>query len=368
VPALRRIGLLSIIPDGGSHSHKVVVDVDADNDKDCDDDSGKSIIFSPRVMKKRLEIFLQVFSAVTSPKQLYMHNMLYQFYLEIIAKSDAMTVKLAVDCILTYRSPSIIPYKDSIKRFLDDKTIRNELLNFDPTLSSKLENAFGMDDNESHILVRDEHRDELIPMIVRLVYGRFTSKARGSKAARDLNIARRAAVLAFVSKMESGEIRHLIHLMLRGLLPLHRLSTPTLTTIELTSYDSYSIKLQSWYDQIDTLILLTMSSIDLVGIPWERSIGFLHLLQPMIRILGFTVTDFIPIIYKVVLVMLTYAQHCRDKVKDLQEKEDVVADVDNDDDNDDDRKDDDDRTNIYHRDAGQALRLRSLSLLRIAGK
>jgi len=88
----------------------------------------------------------------------------------------------------------------------------------------------------------------------------------------------------------------------------------------------------------------------------------------MIRILGFTVTDFIPIIYKVVLVMLTYAQHCRDKVKDLQEKEDVVADVDNDDDNDDDRKDDDDRTNIYHRDAGQALRLRSLSLLRIAGK
>ena len=411
---MRRIGLLSTIHEegegryrdgsgsaSGSHGHDGIDAKDEDGE-----DGGSQLVFPARILRKRLEIFLQVFSAVTSPKQLYMHNMLYLFYQEIIAKSDAMTVKLAVDCILTYKSPSILPYRDSIKRFLDDKTIRNELLNFDPTLSSKLEDYNSMDDSHegSHVVVRDEHRDELIPMIVRLVYGRFTSKARGSKAARDLNIARRAAVLSFVSKMQPTEIRHLVHLMLRGLLPLHRLSNASsssssiqqqqqpqekqqqqqhsvvkaVAAVELLSYDSYSTKLQSWYDQIDTFIITHMSPIDLASIPWERSIGFLHLLQPMIRILGFTVTDFVPVIYKVVLMMLTYAQQCRDKVKDLYEKEDVIddggdvdddVDVDVDDDGKKDDQGDDDQTysNAHHRDASQALRLRSLSLLRIAG-
>lgn len=381
--ALIRIGLLS---DSDSHSDTHELDT-------VDEGRGDSqLIFSARILRKRLEIFLQVFSAVTSPKQLYMHNMLYLFYQEIIAKSDAMTVKLAVECILTYKSPSILPYRDSIKRLLDDKTIRNELLNFDPTLSSKLED-YNKSMNDSHhegghVVVRNEHRDELIPMIVRLVYGRFTSKARGSKAARDLNIARRAAVLSFVSKMEPKEIRHLIHLMLRGLLPLHHLSKTTSSTqqqhqqqqsvavavevVEVLSYDSYSTKLQSWYDQIDTFIMNYMSPIDLVSIPWERSVGFLHLLQPMIRILGFTVTDFVPVIYKIVLMMLTYAQQCRDKVKDLNEKEDVFdgVDVDRDvegDDDGDDKGDDGQTNDVHHRDASQALRLRSLSLLRIAG-
>jgi len=387
VSALRRIGLLS---DSDIDSHSDSNELDT-----IDEGRGDSqLIFSARILRKRLEIFLQVFSAVTSPKQLYMHNLLYLFYQEIISKSDAMTVKLAVECILTYKSPSILPYRDSIKRLLDDKTIRNELLNFDPTLSSKLEdynNSMNDSHHEGgHVVVRDEHRDELIPMIVRLVYGRFTSKARGNKAARDLNIARRAAVLSFVSKMEPKEIRHLIHLMLRGLLPLHHLSKTSSSSIkqhhqqqkqsvavevevvEMLSYDSYSTKLQSWYDQIDTFIMTYMSPINLVSIPWERSVGFLHLLQPMIRILGFTVTDFIPIIYKVVLTMLTYAQQCRDKVKDLNEKEDVFdgVDVDRDADDDGDDKGDDDQTNdvhVHHRDASQALRLRSLSLLRIAG-
>jgi len=387
VSALRRIGLLSDSDiDRDSHELDTI-----DEGRGCN----SQLIFSARILRKRLEIFLQVFSAVTSPKQLYMHNLLYLFYQEIISKSDAMTVKLAVECILTYKSPSILPYRDSIKRLLDDKTIRNELLNFDPTLSSKLEdynNSMNDSHHEGgHVVVRDEHRDELIPMIVRLVYGRFTSKARGNKAARDLNIARRAAVLSFVSKMEPKEIRHLIHLMLRGLLPLHHLSKTTSSTkqhhqqqkqsvavevevVEMLSYDSYSTKLQSWYDQIDTFIMTYMSPLNLLSIPWERSVGFLHLLQPMIRILGFTVTDFIPIIYKVVLMMLTYAQQCRDKVKDLNEKEDVFdgvdVDRDVDDDGDGDDKGDDDQTNdvhVHHRDASQALRLRSLSLLRIAG-
>jgi hypothetical protein len=39
-------------------------------------------------------------------------------------------------------------------------------------------------------VIDPSHRRDLVPMIVRIVYGRFVSKARGSKQAREQNLAR----------------------------------------------------------------------------------------------------------------------------------------------------------------------------------
>lgn len=161
VPFLRQIGLFDVMEGEGA----------------CAEVS----IFPAKILKKRLEMFLQVFAAVTSPKQMFCHQLLYAFYHEIMAKADVNAVKLAFDCIVTYKAPSIIPYKDSIKRLLEDKTIRDELVNLDASRGTDLNNE---------PMIREEHRAEVIPLLVRTVYGRFTSKARGSKAARDQNIAR----------------------------------------------------------------------------------------------------------------------------------------------------------------------------------
>lgn len=139
-------------------------------------------VFPAKILKKRLEMFLQVFAAVTSPKQMYCHQLLYSFYQEIMAKADVNAVKLAFDCILTYKSASITPYKDNVKRMLEDKTIRDEMVNLDGTPQRA--------DSDTEPLIKEEHRAELVPLLVRTVYGRFTSKSRGSKAARDQNIAR----------------------------------------------------------------------------------------------------------------------------------------------------------------------------------
>ena len=163
VPFLRQIGLFDVMEAEGV--------------------SAKVAIFPAKILKKRLEMFLQVFAAVTSPKQMYCHQLLYAFYHEIMAKADVNAVKLAFDCIITYKPPSIVPYKENIKRILEDKTIRDELVNLD---ASRRNNG----DIDAEPMIREEHRAEVIPLLVRTVYGRFTSKARGSKAARDQNIAR----------------------------------------------------------------------------------------------------------------------------------------------------------------------------------
>lgn len=161
VPYLRQIGLFEVVER---------------------QESTPGSVFPAKILKKRLEMFLQVFAAVTSPKQLYCHPLLYAFYMEIMGKADVNTVKLAFDCIVTYKPSAIVPYKDSIKRLLEDKTIRDELVNLDATRD--------LTDPDAEPHIKPEHRAELIPLLVRTVYGRFTSKARGSKAARDQNIAR----------------------------------------------------------------------------------------------------------------------------------------------------------------------------------
>ena len=364
VPYLHQIGLFSII--------------DADNK---DNTTITTSIFPTKILKKRLELFLSIFSVVTSPKQLYCHNLLYTYYNEILSKSDINIVKLAFECILTYKPIAIVPYKENIKNLLDDKKIRDELVNFNTSAANnnttnKRKNSINItdittttstttEDNNNDSLIKYEHRDIIIPVLIKIVYGRFISKSRNNKAARDQNVSRRIAVLSFISKMESHEIRHLLQLMLRGIIPSKYISqyittTSSTTTTTAVSSITYNSNIEEWYTIIDNIIN-NLTTEQLQSVPWERQIGFLHLLQPIIRILGFSVTSYVPVMHKVILIMLNNAQEIRSKLSELttvevaqqyDEDEEVVV---------------DDQMKL-RRDDGQALRVRSLCLMRIAGK
>lgn len=136
------------------------------------------------VTKKRLILFLKVFAAVTSPKQLYHHQALYKFYTTILSKPDTTVAKLALDCLLTYKPPSLVPYQKSLKNFFDDSALRNELLIFDPSLSSQNQSG------ETAEKIELSDRTVLIPVMIRILYGRFVSKSKGSKSAREQGLAR----------------------------------------------------------------------------------------------------------------------------------------------------------------------------------
>lgn len=79
-------------------------------------------------------MFLKVFAAVISPKQLYLHQQLFDFYTSILARSETNIVKVAYDCILGYKPPYLMPVRENVRRLLDDKKIRDELVVFDPSV------------------------------------------------------------------------------------------------------------------------------------------------------------------------------------------------------------------------------------------
>ena len=88
----------------------------------------------PSVLKKRLEMFLKVFAAVVSPKQLYLHQQLFEYYNSILSRSETNIVKLAYDCILGFKPAYLMPVRENIRRLLDDKKMRDELVVFDPSV------------------------------------------------------------------------------------------------------------------------------------------------------------------------------------------------------------------------------------------
>ena len=215
IPILHRAGLFSV---DTSHAECTQVQVQRQQQQKQQQlsepqDNAAASAPSPRVLKKRLETFLQVLAAVTGPKQLYCHQLLYIYYHEIAAKPDGALATLAVQCILSYKSHALLPYKDNLIRLLDDKTIRDELVNFNPALRSVTSSTGatgagsgggggvgvgGVDGTEGGAededgggtRIQSIHREELVPLLVKVLYGRFASKARSSRAARDQSIAR----------------------------------------------------------------------------------------------------------------------------------------------------------------------------------
>jgi hypothetical protein len=137
----------------------------------------------PKVLKQRLLAFMQIFAAIPHPKQLHHHELLFQYFVELLSKPDLSVAKLAFTCLVKYKQPWIGTYRESVQRLFDDKLFRDELLKFyvNPTLNGT--------EKDSEML-KKEHRDEFIPLLTGIVFGRIVSKSRGNKATRDQHEAR----------------------------------------------------------------------------------------------------------------------------------------------------------------------------------
>lgn len=129
----------------------------------------------PYILKKRLEMFLQVFAAIPSPKQLFQHQLLYSLFHVLVAKSEPSISKLALDCILSFKTPAYASFVDVYKGLMDDSKIRKELITFNVTPESG-----GID---------KAVRPEVLNLTIRILYGKFSAKIRGGRAARDQSLS-----------------------------------------------------------------------------------------------------------------------------------------------------------------------------------
>ncbi|KAI1806665.1 armadillo-type protein [Daldinia bambusicola] len=143
---------------------------------------------------------LGVFGQFANPKVLYQSQQVYDALLGLMANGDVEVQKSALKAILTWKQEGIKPYQENLEYLLDEARFKNEL-----TVLFQGEQQ-----------IRPEHRSDLMPVLLRLLYGRSISK-KGTASGRHGLHATRLAVLRQLSIEDMGEFLDIALGDLRGI-------------------------------------------------------------------------------------------------------------------------------------------------------
>eukprot|EP00957_Ditylum_brightwellii_P154907 11790095-Ditylum_brightwellii.AAC.1 len=205
-----------------------------------------------------------MFAAVNGPQQLFKHKLLLRIFVAKLSNPDVSVAQLAFSCLMKYKLHYMLPYAERLHNMLKRGELRDTLAKFD------LSKEAGV--------VNNEHRDGLIPIITRILFGRFSARGAGAKSSKDSPAARRAAILSFFAVIgkNDGELNYFVYMMVRSFLPRR-----------------VDMKLGSDLDKdkISQLIEASQSitSEDAAEIHSQKQEGFLNLLSDVISQLGFGV-------------------------------------------------------------------------------
>ena len=203
----------------------------------------------------------------------------------MLGNADHRLSNLSFACVLRYKLPHLTPYVQYIQPMLKKEGLREALTKFDLSVDSEMVDA--------------DHRLQLIPIVTRILFGRFSSRGNGSKKSTDSPAARRAAILSFFSRIGSdgGELTFFVYLMVRAFVP---------RKVSLQADHSVQLRTDFLVDLISASGTITAS--ELAAIPCKRQEGFLNLLSDVITQIGFGIEKFVPTLTSILLAICEQAE------------------------------------------------------------
>lgn len=285
-------------------------------------------ILGRKSLQKKLEIFLNMFAAVKGPQQLFKHKVLLQICVSFLGNPDPKLSNLAFACVLRFKLPYLTPYADYVQPMLKREGLREALTKFDLSEDSEVVDA--------------EHRLLLLPIVTRILFGRFSSRGNGTKSSKDSPAARRAAILSFFSGIgnDEGELGYFIYMMVRAFIP-QGVSTKS----EGVQMDKESLlKLIGASEKI--------TSDELTDIPVKRQEGFLNLLSDVITQIGFGAKRFVGTFMSLLLALCEQTEVALiDSIKNQALKDEAIH---------------TENMNIEDNERSRIGRVRTLSFLRLS--
>nr|DBA30965.1 TPA: hypothetical protein GDO54_006886 [Pyxicephalus adspersus] len=152
-----------------------------------------------RAASKQLIEHLKVFSKFSNPRSLFLEPKLNDLYTQLLCHQDQNVQKVALDCVLSYKHPHILPYKENLQRLLEDKNFKEEIVHFSIS--------------EENSIVKSMHRADLMPVLMRILYGRMRSKTGSKTQGRSAAGTRMSIVLRFLAGSQPEEIRMFLDLL-----------------------------------------------------------------------------------------------------------------------------------------------------------
>ncbi|XP_037067814.1 small subunit processome component 20 homolog [Peromyscus leucopus] len=233
-----------------------------------------------RAAAKQLIAHLQVFSKFSNPRALYLESKLYELYLQLLLHQDQTVQKIALDCIMTYKHPHILPYRENLQRLLEDRSFKEEIVHFSIS--------------EDSTIVKTAHRADLFPILMRILYGRMKNKTGSKTQGKSASGTRMAIVLRFLAGTEPGEI----HLFL-----------------DLLSEPVKHFK----NGECHSAVIRAVEDLDLSKVlPVGRQHGILNSMEVVLKNISHLISEYLPKILQILLCMTATVSHILEQREKIQ--------------------------------------------------
>ncbi|XP_047005132.1 small subunit processome component 20 homolog [Schistocerca americana] len=168
---------------------------------------------------RTLAAHMSVFAKLRNPKAIFRESELSKLYYDLLMHKNNDVQKLALSCLLTYKHKFLLPYQPNLFNLLDDKTFKSEITMF-------------RIDKESDV-IQTEHREKLIPIIMRIVYSKMLTKTGSKSTGKAAAQLRRSLVLRFLAGCHENELMIFVQMAFKNLMDhLKDDTTEMITTID----------------------------------------------------------------------------------------------------------------------------------------
>lgn len=140
---------------------------------------------------------LGLFSLFNNPRALYRSSDVFDALRNQLTNGDVEVQKSALKAIFTWKIQGVQAYQENLMNLLDDSRFREEI------------STFLHDDNA----IQDDHRQDLIPILLRILYGKMISGTSAGNAKRGQAVKRKA-VLETLSRFGDRELHDFVQLIL----------------------------------------------------------------------------------------------------------------------------------------------------------
>ncbi|XP_033076799.1 small subunit processome component 20 homolog isoform X2 [Trachypithecus francoisi] len=233
-----------------------------------------------RAAAKQLIAHLQVFSKFSNPRALYLESKLYELYLQLLLHQDQMVQKITLDCIMTYKHPHILPYRENLQRLLEDRSFKEEIVHFSIS--------------EDNTVVKTAHRADLFPILMRILYGRMKNKTGSKTQGKSASGTRMAIVLRFLAGTQPEEIQIFLDLLFE---PVRHFKN----------------------GECHSAVIRAVEDLDLSEVlPLGRQHGILNSLEIVLKNISHLISAYLPKILQILLCMTATVSHILDQREKIQ--------------------------------------------------
>ncbi|KAI4173304.1 MAG: hypothetical protein LQ343_003015 [Gyalolechia ehrenbergii] len=204
----------------------------------------------PKLSGQDRKAMLRLFGLFNNPKVLYRSADVFDALRSLLAHGDVEMQKPALKAILTWKSEALQPYQESLLNLLDDSRFRDEIATF-----------LHSDDQGSKI--QKKHRSQLMPVLLRLLYGKLISRTGDQNAKRTQSVKRKV-ILETLARFDDTEIREFL-------------------SIAFGSVDKLGVPdVEGYNTEVATKGQL----------PQRRQVGLLHMVRDLLHSLGVRLKPF----------------------------------------------------------------------------